>query len=81
MPPERGTVVCSGAGRDKGKYMVVLSVDEDFVLLSDGKERPLERPKRKNIKHIFPTTVCLTEEMMKTNRSLKHALRDIRREL
>ena len=51
------------------------------VLLSDGKERPLERPKRKNIKHIFPTTVCLTEEMMKTNRSLKHALRDIRREL
>ena len=53
MPPERGTVVCSGAGRDKGKYMVVLSADEDFVLLSDGKERPLERPKRKTSNTFF----------------------------
>ncbi len=65
MPPERGTVVCSGAGRDKGKYMVVLSADEDFVLLSTERNAHLSVPKEKNIKHIFPTTVCLTEEMMK----------------
>lgn len=77
MPPKRGTVVCSGAGRDKGKYMVVMSHMEGFVLLCDGKERPIERPKRKNTRHIFPTSVCLTEEVMKTNKSLRHALSDL----
>ena len=47
-----GQIVCSKAGRDKGYFMVVVEEGDGFVFVCDGKERPLERPKRKNIKHL-----------------------------
>jgi ribosomal protein L14E/L6E/L27E len=81
MPPERGTVVRSKAGRDKGMFMAVISLDPKGVVLADGKERPLECPKLKNLKHISLTNTCLNEEQLKTNRSLRHALSDFRNEL
>ena len=43
----------SVAGRDKGKIFVVLSVqDENYVAISDGRMRKLDRPKRKKKKHL-----------------------------
>ena len=48
-----GLLVVSTAGRDQGKYFIVTKViDENFVLISDGKVRRAEKPKRKKIKHI-----------------------------
>ena len=41
-----------------------------------GKGRPLERPKRKNIRHISPTLTVLPEEALATNRKLRAALRE-----
>ena len=35
------------AGHDKGKCYVVLGQENGFFLLSDGKYKPLERPKKK----------------------------------
>ena len=69
-----GRIVCSKAGRDKGYFMVVLKVEGNYLYVCDGKERPLERPKRKNVKHLSLTNTVLTEDKFKTNKSLKKAL-------
>ena len=69
-----GQIVCSKAGRDKGYFMVVVEEGDGFVFVCDGKERPLERPKRKNIKHIAFTNTVLEEESSITNKQLRKAL-------
>ena len=69
-----GRIVCSKAGRDKGYFMVAVKVEGNFLHLCDGKERPLERTKRKNIKHINLTTAVLDESSYKSNKSLRKAL-------
>ncbi len=47
-----GDVVLSTAGRDRGRLFFVLEAGGGFVTLADGKVRKLERPKRKNEKHV-----------------------------
>ncbi len=57
MKPEiiPGRVVISKKGRDKGRYFVVLcSLDADFVMVSDGDTRGLDRMKKKRRKHLCP---------------------------
>ncbi len=44
-------VILSLAGRDKGKLFYCVGVEDRYLLLSDGKGRPLERPKRKKRSH------------------------------
>ncbi len=52
MDLRRGDVVRSLAGHDKENLFCVVSTDGTFVLLADGKERKLNSPKRKNVKHV-----------------------------
>jgi ribosomal protein L14E/L6E/L27E len=52
MPFEKTVIAQSLAGRDKGEYFFVIAKDEKTVLLADGKHRTLERPKRKNLRHV-----------------------------
>ena len=42
-----GSVVLANAGRDKGRYFVAVAASGGFVYIADGKERKLEKPKRK----------------------------------
>ncbi|MDY6064899.1 MAG: KOW domain-containing protein [Finegoldia sp.] len=50
---ERGQVVISKCGRDKGKLQVVIdNLDDSYVLVVDGKRRKIEKPKKKKIKHL-----------------------------
>ena len=51
MDIAKSNIVRSDAGRDKGKLFVVLAVEGEYLLLADGKTRPVERPKRKRRKH------------------------------
>ena len=51
MDIARSDVVRSIAGRDQGKLFFVLETEGDFLLLSDGKVRKLEAPKRKKRRH------------------------------
>ena len=51
MDIARSDIVRSAAGRDEGKLFFVLAVEEDYLLLADGRLRKLERPKRKKRKH------------------------------
>ena len=76
MPIARGQIVRSKAGRDKENFLVVTEITDKGILVCDGKERPLERPKFKNLRHITPTNSFLTEEQLSTNRSVRHGLRD-----
>ena len=71
---EKGTVVISLAGRDKGLPMCVTGVNENGVLVCDGKERKLSRPKLKNPKHIKALSKKLTDEQMLTDRAIRKAL-------
>ena len=53
MNVKTGDVVQSAAGRDAGRYFVVIGLaDEKHVLLSDGRHRLAEKPKKKKIRHI-----------------------------
>ena len=60
MDPERSNienyeisdVVEATAGREAGKWYFVVSTEDQYVLLANGKDRPLEKPKRKKCKHV-----------------------------
>ena len=80
MELKKGSVVRSKAGRDKGKLMAVVATENKAVLLCDGKERRLEKPKRKNLLHIAPTKTVLEDSRLSTNHSLKKALAEIEKE-
>ena len=70
-----GSVVIAKAGRDKGKAFAVVEVpDRRTVLIADGKSRPLERPKRKNIIHL--QAAGATADRITTNRQLRIFLKD-----
>ena len=70
-----GQVVFSKAGRDKGKPLIVLEEKDDFVLVVDGKERPLSRPKKKNPKHLVRTNTVIEEGSMATDSKIRKALK------
>ena len=66
MEYQVGQVVYSKNGHDKDDVQVVLSVEDDFVWVVDGKRRTLAKPKRKKMRHIQPTKyvdVCLAERI------------------
>ena len=61
--------------------MIVIGPEEKGCLpVCDGKARPLERPKKKNVKHLSFTNTVLDENSYQTNKSLRRALRAFRGE-
>lgn len=75
---ERGRIVYSAAGRDKGYPLAVVGTQNGFVLVCDGKERPLNRAKRKNPRHLIVTGHRLDEESLATDLRLRRALRQFK---
>jgi len=71
---QRGDVVRALRGRDKDSLLAVVAADENGILLCDGKKRPLERPKKKNLCHIASTDYRLPEQDLLHNRPLRRAL-------
>ena len=45
-------VVVSTAGRDAGEWFYVIAEDPIYLFLANGKDRPLDKPKRKKRKHV-----------------------------
>ena len=70
----RGTVVKSMAGRDAGRFLVVVSCEADRVLVADGKVRKLTSPKHKNIRHLQKTQQNIDLEMIRSDKALRKAL-------
>lgn len=47
-----GQIVIAVAGRETGGRFVVVGLDERHLYLADGRKRPVEKPKRKNPRHV-----------------------------
>ena len=45
-------VVASTAGRDQGKLFYVVGTDPVYLMLANGKDRTMDKPKRKKRKHV-----------------------------
>jgi len=59
-----GRIVISTQGRDKGHaFLVIENPGDDRVLIADGLNHPLARPKKKKIRHLHakPIMVNLSE--------------------
>ena len=69
----KGTVVISKAGRDKGHALAVVGHDNGYVLVADGKERPLARPKKKNPMHLAVTKMTVETQSV-SDKALRRAL-------
>ena len=57
MDPEQPSfnisdVVLSTTGRDNGKMFYVIGIENEYLLLANGKDRTLDKPKRKKQKHV-----------------------------
>lgn len=79
MEITKGSVVIAKAGRDKGKAFAVVEVLSDReVLIADGKRRPIERPKRKNVIHLQSTHT--TVDCITTNRQLRNTIKEFLQE-
>lgn len=60
QPTEPGRVVIATQGHDAGRWHAVLRVlDERYVLICDGDTRGLDKPKKKQTKHLraLPVTI------------------------
>lgn len=57
-----GQIVKSKAGRDKGKNFVVFGkIDTKHVFIVDGSLRRIDKPKKKQIKHLAKTNLVSNE--------------------
>jgi len=45
-------VVVSTAGHDQGKLFYVIDEDANYLILANGKDRTLDKPKRKKRRHV-----------------------------
>ena len=52
MDAYQGEFVYASAGRDAGKCFIVLSSEDNYLYLCDGKSRKVSNPKKKKIKHV-----------------------------
>ncbi|MBR1863034.1 MAG: hypothetical protein IJ806_02960 [Ruminococcus sp.] len=68
-----GTLVKALAGRDKGSYFVAVGASGGFVDIADGRRRKVEKPKRKNVKHISPVEGQIYSGEL-TNRKLRRLI-------
>lgn len=59
MEAKLGMVVRSIAGHDQGHFLVITAVEDDFAFIADGKERKLNSPKKKRLKHLKLTNTVI----------------------
>lgn len=77
-----GQVVRSIAGRDKGKFLVVMKVLPGNILaLADGDLRRVEKSKTKKIKHVAKTNFIIEEINVKLSKGSKVSNAEVRRGL
>ena len=71
-------VVVSTAGRDQGSLYYVISTDEMFLMLVNGKDRTLDRPKRKKRRHVqkvLRSETRVAEKLLQGDKVLNGELR------
>jgi ribosomal protein L14E/L6E/L27E len=67
-------ILCkSSAGHDKGSWYAIVKREDGFVWIADGRRRKLDKPKKKNIKHVEITKKTIELEHF-TDKSLRKSL-------
>ena len=81
MDISKSDIVISLAGRDKDKLFYVIEIEDNYVLLADGKGRKLENPKRKKLKHVRRVSRTETRVALKIMQGDKVLNSELRRDL
>ena len=86
MDPEQpnliiSDVVLSTTGRDKGKIFYVIGIEDDMLLLANGKDRTLDKPKRKKQRHVQKVLRSETRVAVKLQNGDKVLNSELRKEL
>ena len=71
-------VVVSTAGRDSGEWFYVVNEDPIYLFLANGKDRSLDKPKRKKRKHVqkvLRSETRVAEKIRSGNKVLNSELR------
>ena len=74
-------VVVSTAGRDSGEWFYVIAEDPIYLFLANGKDRPLDKPKRKKRKHVQKVLRSETRVAAKIKNGDKVLNGELRRDL
>jgi len=74
-------VVVSTAGRDQGDWFYVIAQDQTFLFLANGKDRSLDKPKRKKRKHVQKVLRSETRVAQKLRSGDKVLNGELRRDL
>ena len=74
-------VVSSTAGRDADKWYYVINLDETYLYLANGKDRRIEKPKRKKRKHAVKVLRSETRVAAKLRAGDKVLNSELRRDL
>ena len=74
-------VVVSTAGRDAGTWFYVVNEDPVFLFLANGKDRTLDKPKRKKRKHVQKVLRSETRVAEKLRQGDKVLNGELRRDL
>ena len=74
MQFEKGMVVRSKKGHDKGKFFVIAGLDGGTALLIDSAGRTAQAPKRKNLVHLAPTKTVLDEKTLESDGEIRKIL-------
>lgn len=74
MEIKTGTIVKSIAGHDRDRYYLVVKSDEKFSYIADGKNRKIDKPKRKKNIHLAVTNIVLDTVKIDTDRKIRQAL-------
>ena len=74
-------IIVSTAGRDQGKLFYVIGTEGVYILIANGKDRKLERPKRKKLKHVRFVTRTESRVAAKLRSGEKVLNSELRRDL
>ena len=74
-------VVRSLAGRDQGEWFYVLDADDTYLMLVNGRDRPVDKPKRKKRKHVEKVLRSETRVAVKLRSGDKVLNGELRRDL
>lgn len=83
-----GDIVYSSAGRDSGRYYIVMATEENFAFICDGDLHKTDKPKKKKFKHLKNSmknceyvSAKLLDGAKVTNTELRRAIAEFEAEL
>ena len=76
-----GDIVFSKAGRDSGRYYIVMETEENFAYICDGDLHKTDKPKKKKMKHLKNTGHKSEFVLSKLEGGVKVTNTELRREI